>query len=109
MWLIFHSIPFIGPLRRFRCQSGSLAQLNLDDISGEGNVSFREAIPHKYSIKLPKQHVILSRMQTKTIVKVSIRYSEQFFIYGLLKLKIPRFSKKLPLASHNFDTAFMSA
>ena len=52
----FHIDLFIGP-QPLRRQPGPLAQFVLGGFSGEGDVVlFRDAIYHKYSTKIPKQH-----------------------------------------------------
>ena len=66
--LHFYIDLYMGPLDNFRCQSGPLTQFTLGRFfSGEGGVvAFRNAMRRKYSVKMPRQRVVLFKIKWKT-------------------------------------------
>ena len=65
MWLGFQIDLFLffsGILTVSDVNQGLSHSLPSGDFPGVGDVPFRDAIRHKYSIKIPKEHVILLRI-----------------------------------------------
>ena len=67
MWFIFNIDPFLNPFSVSDVNQGHSPSLPSGDFPGEGDVvSFRDAIHHKYLIKIPKQYVILLRIECRS-------------------------------------------
>ena len=74
-----------------------MSQFVLGDIFREGDVvPFRNALGHKYSIQMPKQRVILLRIEQESCWKIYFGTLGCFFLeMGLVKLKNDRFRENL--------------